>query len=316
MIVFAVTSVALAWLVALPLWLRGQGLEDPFLGLVAAAMMLTPGLATLAALAVQRRTRGRRGARVVLRELGMWPLRSVGRTLFMCVGAIVAAPVLLGAGLALSGALGLVTFDLVGFSGFAQTLQDAVPAGTPLPPIGVLVVAQLASIPLGALINAPFAFGEEIGWRGWLLPALQPLGTWPALIVSGAFWGLWHAPLILLGYNFAEPNVLGVVLMMVACVLFGILLGWTRLRTASVWPAVFAHGAFNASAGMGLLFAAAGSPASSPVLVGALGMVMWIVFALVIGALVVTGQFRRDRLAVELGPDRRRAAAEVPSAAS
>ncbi|MFV1241627.1 hypothetical protein QML18_29490, partial [Klebsiella pneumoniae] len=52
-LVFAVTSVALSWLIALPVWLRGQGLADPFLGLTAAAMMVTPGLGVLAALAVQ-----------------------------------------------------------------------------------------------------------------------------------------------------------------------------------------------------------------------------------------------------------------------
>jgi membrane protease YdiL (CAAX protease family) len=314
--VFAVTSLGLAWLVALPLWLRGQGITDPLLPVVATAMMLTPALATLAALLVQRRTRGRRGARVVLREVGMWPLRPAARTVWTCVAVIVAAPVLVGVGLLVSGLLGMVSFDLVGFSGFAQTLQEAVPEGTPLPPMGMLVVMQLATIPLGALFNAPLAFGEELGWRGWLLPALRPLGTWPALIVSGAFWGLWHAPLILLGYNFAQPNAFGVLLMIVGCVLFGILLGWTRLRTASVWPAVFAHGAFNASAGMIALFIAAGSPEPSLVLVGPLGVVMWVVFALVIGALVVAGQFRPSRLTAELGPDRRPAGAEVPSPAS
>ncbi|WP_307453294.1 MULTISPECIES: CPBP family intramembrane glutamic endopeptidase [Microbacterium] len=314
--VFAVTSLALSWLVALPLWMRGQGLTDPLFGVTAAAMMLTPAVATVAALLVQRRTRGRRGARAVLRELGMWPLRPAARTIWTCVAVILAAPLLIGAGLALMGVLGLAHFDLVAFSGFAETLRSAVPEGTPLPPIGVLVVLQLASIPLGAVINAPFAFGEELGWRGWLLPALRPLGTWPALVVSGGFWGLWHAPLILLGYNFAEPNGFGVLLMVVACVLFGILLGWMRLRTASLWPAVFAHGAFNAAAGMSALFVAAGSPTPAAALVSPLGVVMWIVFAVVIGALLVAGQFRPARLAAELGPDRPRSVAQVSSTAS
>ncbi|MGC0367852.1 lysostaphin resistance A-like protein [Microbacterium sp. SLBN-111] len=301
--VFAVTSVALSWLVALPLWMRGQGLADPFLGLVAAAMMFTPTLGVLAALLVQRRTRGRRGARAVLRELGMWPLRPAARTIWTCVAVIVATPLLIALGLVVVGALGLATFDPVGFSGFQKTLEAAVPPGTPLPPVAVLAAVQLAMIPVGAIINAPFAFGEELGWRGFLLPALRPLGVWPALIISGAFWGFWHAPLILLGYNFLEPNAFGVVLMIAACVLFGILLGWTRLRTASVWPAVFAHGAFNASAGLGALVVAADSATPSPVVAGPLGLIMWGVFAVVIAVLALTGQFRADRLDVRLGPD-------------
>ncbi|KZE40698.1 CPBP family intramembrane glutamic endopeptidase [Microbacterium sp. T32] len=301
--VFAVTSVALSWLVALPLWVRGQGLADPFLGLVAAAMMFTPTLGVLAALLVQRRTHGRRGTRAVLRELGIWPLRPAARTVWTCVSVIVAAPLLIALGLAVVGALGLATFDPVGFSGFQKTLEASVPPGTPLPPAAVLAAVQLATIPVGAIINAPFAFGEELGWRGFLLPALRPLGVWPALVVSGAFWGFWHAPLILLGYNFLEPNAFGVLMMIAACVLFGVLLGWTRLRTASVWPAVFAHGAFNASAGLGALVVAADSATPSPVIAGPLGLVMWGVFAVVIAVLAFSGQFRADRLDARLGPD-------------
>ena len=308
--VFAVTSVALSWLIALPLWLRGL---DPFLGLVAAAMMITPSLGVVAALLVQRRTRGPRGARTVLRDLGMWPLRPAARTIWTCVAVIVAAPVLVALGLVIVGALGLATFDPVGFSGFQKTLEAAVPPGTPLPPVAILAAVQLAAIPVGAVINAPFAFGEELGWRGFLLPALRPLGVWPALIISGGFWGLWHAPLILLGYNFLEPNAFGVLMMVVACVFFGILLGWTRLRTASVWPAVFAHGAFNASAGLGALVVAADSVTPSPVIAGPLGLVMWGVFALVIAVLALAGQFRADRLGARLGPDPARPAAAVPT---
>lgn len=314
-IVFAVASVALSWLVALPLWLRGQGLTDPLLAPTAAGMMFTPALATVAALLVQRRTQGRRGARAVLRELGMWPLRPAGRTVGMTAAMIVAAPLLIFLGIAVLALTGLITLDLVEFSGFAAAIRESVPASTPLPPAGFLVTMQLVLIPVGALINIPFAFGEELGWRGWLVPALRPLGVWPALVISGAFWGFWHAPLILLGYNFAEPNPLGVLLMMVACVFFGILLGWTRLRTGSVWPAVLAHGAFNAAAGAIGLVIAADSPFPSLTVAGPLGMVMWGVFVAVTLVLWGAGQFRPDRVAASLGPDPvRRAPAPQPSA--
>jgi membrane protease YdiL (CAAX protease family) len=53
---------------------------------------------------------------------------------------------------------------------------------------------------VGAFINVIPAIGEELGWRGWLLPKRMPLGTVPALVLSGIIWGIWHAPLVLLRY--------------------------------------------------------------------------------------------------------------------
>ena len=297
---FALVSCGLAWLVALPLWIGGNGLADPLLFVIAPAMMFTPAVATVVALLVERRRR-RRGIRSILRELGMWPLRPVGRTVGVTAATIVAMPLLVAAGLLLVGLLGLARFDLVGFSGFAEQLDATLPPGPALPPIGVLVAVQLVMIPVGAILNAPFAFGEEVGWRGWLLPALRPLGDWPALLLSGAFWGFWHAPLILLGYNYGLTDVWGVLLMVVACAVFGVLLGWTRLRTGSVWPAVFGHGAFNASAGLGALIVAAGSPVPPAWLAGPIGLLTCAVFAAAIALLAAAGQFRRDRLDAQLG---------------
>jgi hypothetical protein len=77
------------------------------------------------------------------------------------------------------------------------------------------------------------------------------------------------------------------------CVVWGVLLGWLRLRSASMWPAVFAHGALNASAAMYLWFFAAGSRAD-PALVLPLGVAGWIVGAAVILVLILTGQLRRQ----------------------
>ena len=298
---FAIVSCGLAWLVAAPLWIRGMGMSDPLLLVFAVVMMFTPAIATIAALLVERRQSGRRGIRVILGELGMWPLRPARRTVGITVAAIIAMPLLVAAGLLVVGILGLAQFDLVGFSGFAAQLGAELPAGAPAPPIGLLVAVQLVTIPFAALVSAAFAFGEEIGWRGWLLPALRPLGTWPALLISGAFWGFWHSPLILLGYNFGLTDVTGVLLMTFSCMLLGVLLGWTRLRTGSVWPAVFGHGAFNASAGMGALLVAAGSPIPAAWIAGPLGLIMCAVFTAASVILVLAGQFRRNRLEARLG---------------
>jgi peptidoglycan/LPS O-acetylase OafA/YrhL len=77
------------------------------------------------------------------------------------------------------------------------------------------------------------------------------------------------------------------------CLFLGILVGWLRLRSGSVWPSVFAHAGFNGAAGFIVLVAAAGSK-HDPVIVGPLGLVPWAVMAVVIVVLAVTGQFRRQ----------------------
>lgn len=282
-IVFVAVSFALAWLVALPLWL-GDGLAEPISVLLLPVMMFTPAVAALVVTFVMRvPARGQRA-----RFLGLWPMRPAKRVIWLMVAGWLVPPLLVGLGILLSAALGFVQLDLT-FAAFAAELEKAVPVGTPLPPVQVIVFAQLAMIPVGGLFNSLFAFGEELGWHGWLLPALRPLGTWPALILSGVIWGAWHSPVILLGYNFGRTDLTGVLLMIGGCVAWGILLGWLRLRSASVWPAVIAHGSLNAAAGL-VLIVAATQPDMA--LAGPLGVATWIVLALLTVVLVLTGQFR------------------------
>jgi membrane protease YdiL (CAAX protease family) len=284
-LVFFALASGLAWLVTLPLWLDGRGLANPLAAVLLPLMMFTPGIAALVAVMVQRPR-----PRPAAAYLGLWPLRPLKRTIWITVFGILGSALLVIGGVFLAAALGLVQLDLVGFSGFAQVLD----ATSPVPmdvPVHLVVLLQVLTIPFAALFNGIFAFGEELGWRGWLLPSLRPLGTWPALLLTGAVWGFWHSPIILLGHNFAQPNLLGVTMMVTGCMFYGVLIGWLRLRTASVWPAVFAHGAFNAAAGFLILVAAAGSSAD-PVAVGPLGWVTWIVMAAAIVVLALTGQFR------------------------
>lgn len=294
--VFVAVSFGLAWLVALPLWLAG-GPEAPGLAagiaLTGMVMMFTPTIAALVAVFAMRVPRRER-----LRFLGMWPLRPARRVVWFTVVAIFAPLVVVALVAFAAAAFGLVRLDLVSFSGYQAMLDEQTAGLDPairaaMPPIGVLVAVQLASIPLGALVNSVFAFGEELGWRGWLVPALRPLGVWPALILSGAIWGLWHSPLILLGYNFGYTDWRGVALMTGGCIAWGVLFGWTRLRSASVWPAVIGHGALNASAGLVVLLAAA-DPEVDMGVVGPLGFVAWGVIAVITVILVLLGQFRRE----------------------
>ncbi|MGB4137009.1 MAG: type II CAAX endopeptidase family protein [Microbacterium sp.] len=304
-VAYAVLACGLAWLVALPLWL-GNGLAEPFATPLISAMMFTPALAVLLVMLILRPIP--RGGR--LRFLGMWPLRPAKRVVWMMVLGWLAPPVIVFATVLVAGAFGWISLDLAHLSGFTEVLEASLLAGVPAPPAIVVIVSQLVMIPIAAAtINAVLAFGEELGWRGFLVPALRRYGTWPALLISGAIWGLWHAPVILLGYNFGRTDVTGVLLMVGGCVAWGVLLGWLRLRSASLWPAVFAHGALNASAGMFVWFYLAGTR-TDPALSSALGIAGWIVVAVIVVVLLLTGQFRRQP---ELAGPR---AAQMPQGAS
>ena len=287
MLIFLVIAFGLSWLLALPLWL-GDGLVEPMFGVIAVAMMFTPAIAAIVVVFVVERPQHK------ARMLGLWPLKPAGRFIgYLALGLIVPVALILVA-LPLGALLGVYPADFVTFSAFQQMLDTQLAAAgvTELPiPIGVLVGLQLITVFVGAFINLIPALGEELGWRGWLLPKLMPLGTVPALVLSGVIWGLWHSPLILLGYNYpAAPPWLGLTMMIGMCIIVGAVFGWLRLRSESVWPAALAHGAFNAAAGFSLIFAAAGESIDTTQAT-ILGWSGWIVPLLLVTVLIATKQF-------------------------
>jgi membrane protease YdiL (CAAX protease family) len=113
---------------------------------------------------------------------------------------------------------------------------------------GNLVVLVMV-LALNALsLNAVFAFGEEYGWRGYLLPRLLPLGEARAAVVVGVIWGLWHAPLLIAGLNYPGVNPwIAVAMFVPTAVLMSLL--FTRLYVAaggSVLVATLLHASLNA----------------------------------------------------------------------
>jgi membrane protease YdiL (CAAX protease family) len=184
----------------------------------------------------------------------------------------------------------------------------ALSPGTRAIPVGMVVALQLLQgLLLGPIINIFVTMGEELGWRGFLLPRLLPLGQWRAILLSGLVWGIWHAPVILQGYNYPQHPVWGVLLMTVSTVLLAVIFSWLYLATRSPWVAALAHASLNAWGGLPLLFLAAGfDTAYGGTIISITG---WVVMGVVIGILVLTKQLP-VKLPVELAP----ASAPVPVA--
>ncbi|MEB3806434.1 MAG: CPBP family intramembrane metalloprotease [Desulfurococcales archaeon] len=122
----------------------------------------------------------------------------------------------------------------------------------------------LLTIPLGvvagATVNAAVALGEEIGWRGYLVEAIDDrIGFTGKAIVIGVLWGLWHAPLIYYGYDFRIPlpggcgessgGVPALLVFTLFTVSFGSILLLLRVRSGSVYAAAIGHGVINGIAG-------------------------------------------------------------------
>lgn len=131
---------------------------------------------------------------------------------------------------------------------FMQQMMEQTGAQLPVS-TGTLVVIQVVqALILGPLINLIFTLGEELGWRGFLLPRLMPLGQWKALIVSGFIWGIWRAPVSPRPSqpgHFADDCILR---------LIGHPLWLDYLNTRSPWVAALAHASLNAWAGLPHLF--------------------------------------------------------------
>jgi membrane protease YdiL (CAAX protease family) len=112
----------------------------------------------------------------------------------------------------------------------------------------------IGSLTQVVIINTIPCFGEEFGWRGYLLMRLLPLGRARAMVLTGAIWGIWHAPIILQGHNYPQHPVLGVPLMIAFCILLGVLLGWLRLASGSVFAAAVGHASVNGPGSTTLAF--------------------------------------------------------------
>lgn len=110
-----------------------------------------------------------------------------------------------------------------------------------------------------AVLDIINSFGEEWGFRAYLLPKLyRKFGAVPSMILSGLASGLWYAPLVAVGYYYGTGNagfpVVNILAMCVFGAVTGIIYAYLCLRTGSIFPAVFAHSAVNVLMSQAALF--------------------------------------------------------------
>ena len=150
--------------------------------------------------------------------------------------------------------------------------------------VGITIISGLSA---GVTINAVFAFGEEYGWRNYLIAALRDKKFACASVFIGIVWGLWHFPLILLGHNYPQHSVAGVFMMVIFCVLASFVEVYFVLKAKSVFPAAIFHGTINAVAGLNVLLIKGGNDLIN----GASGLSGFIVMAVVIAIIYVFDRF-------------------------
>lgn len=151
-------------------------------------------------------------------------------------------------------------------------------------PANMLMISQgITAIFFGPIVNFFTCFGEEWAWRGYMVPKMaENMKTIPMLLVSGVIWGLWHAPLTIVGHNYGMGYLgypfTGILAMSLFCTVIGVFMSYITLKTKSSIPAVLAHGSMNSIGAIGMYFTFdGGNPFVGPAPTGVIGMVAFIV---------------------------------------
>jgi len=129
---------------------------------------------------------------------------------------------------------------------FVATLTESFGLG----PIGNGITIAFYVILLGifgTIRSMASALGEEIGWRGFLVPELyKNLGFTKTALISGFIWGIWHLPILLFAdYNSGTPSWYAMSCFMVLIVSMGFIYTWFRIKSGNLWTAVILHASHN-----------------------------------------------------------------------
>ncbi|MGC1416364.1 MAG: type II CAAX endopeptidase family protein [Candidatus Acidiferrum sp.] len=99
----------------------------------------------------------------------------------------------------------------------------------------------------GIVRSISSALGEEIGWRGFLVPELSKTTSFTTTsLISGIVWSLWHYPILIYGdYNAGTPTWYGLTCFTVMVISISFVFAWMRLKSGSLWTSAILHGSHN-----------------------------------------------------------------------
>jgi uncharacterized protein len=148
-------------------------------------------------------------------------------------------------------------------------------------PINYIWLILIQGLIAGITINALAAFGEETGWRGFLLKNLKDMSFFKVALIIGFIWGIWHAPLILMGHNYPQHPQIGVLMMIIFCILLTPIMQYLTIKSKSVIASAIAHGTLNAVAGISIMAVSGGNDLTIGI-TGIAGFIMLFIFVLAI----------------------------------
>ncbi len=143
---------------------------------------------------------------------------------------------------------GLQTFlNYVFKLGQVVDLKAAFPqmAAANLPAPALMPIMALNTVIIGPFLGLIIAFGEEYGWRGYLQTELTRLGRIRGVFLLGIIWGIWHWPVIWMGYNYPGQPILGSIAMVFVCIILAYFLAYAVFKSSGIWTAAYLHALSN-----------------------------------------------------------------------
>jgi len=136
---------------------------------------------------------------------------------------------------------------LGGFPNHEFVSSLVVRMGLPVSPAVATILYVLLAGSFGLVRSLSSALGEEIGWRGFLVPELSKNMSFTATaFVSGIVWSLWHYPILIFAdYNAGTPTWYGLSCFTVMVIAISFVFAWMRLKSGSLWTGALLHASHN-----------------------------------------------------------------------